>query len=111
MPKLVLTFQGVLIREFPLGGAPLTIGRTEGNDVCIDHPTVSGRHARVEPMAEGFVLTDLGSRNGSFVNGKKVTRALLRPNDWISLGSHVLVFKDSVAGRRGDTESIQTRAE
>jgi pSer/pThr/pTyr-binding forkhead associated (FHA) protein len=111
MPKLVLTFQGVLIQEFPLGEAPLTIGRTEGNDVHIDHPTISGRHARVEPTAEGFVLTDLGSRNGSFLNGRKVARAILRPNDWISLGSHVLIFKDAVAGRRGDTESIQTRVE
>ncbi len=109
MPKLVLTFQGIRIREFPLEETPLTIGRAEGNDVRIDHPTVSGRHARVEATAEGFALTDLGSRNGSFVNGKKVARAILRPNDWISLGSHVLIFKDSVAGRRGNTESIRTR--
>lgn len=111
MPKLVLTFQGVLIREFALRDVPLTIGRTEDNDVYIDHPTISGRHARVESTAEGFVLTDLGSRNGSFVNGKQVARAILRPNDWISLGSHVLIFKDTVAGRRGESESIQTRVE
>ncbi len=111
MPKLVLTFGGVLIREFPLEGAALSIGRAAGNDVRIDHPTVSGAHARVEPTAEGCVLTDLGSRNGSYVNGKKVARAVLRPNDWISLGSHVLIFKDGVAGRRGDTESIRTRVE
>ncbi len=109
MPKLVLTFQGVLIRECPLEAMRVTIGRTEGNDVRIDHPTISGQHARVEPAPEGFVLVDLGSRNGSFVNGKKVARAVLRSNDWISLGSHVLIFKDGVADRRGGAEPIQTR--
>jgi len=96
-------------QEFPLAEPPLTVGRNEGNDVRIDHPTVWGRHARVEATAEGSVLTDLGSRNGTFVNGKKIARAIFRPNDWISPGSHGLIFKDSVAGRRGDTESVQPR--
>ena len=108
MAKLVLTFQGVLIQEFPLEGDPVTIGRTDKNDVRVDHPTVSGQHARVEFTGEGFVLTDLGSRNGTFVNGRKIRRAVLRPNDWISVGNHVLVFKDSVADRRGPTRSIPT---
>ena len=109
MAKLVLTFQGALLREVPLDGSLITIGRAEGNHVRIDHPTVSGRHAQVEFTPEGFVLTDLGSRNGTFVNGRQVPRAVLRPNDWISLGNYMLTFKDSVADRRGDTESIQTR--
>jgi pSer/pThr/pTyr-binding forkhead associated (FHA) protein len=109
MAKLVLTYQGVLLREFPLKGSAVTIGRTDKNDVRVDHPTVSSRHAQVEFSSEGFILTDLGSRNGTFVNGRKVQRAVLRPNDWISVGNHVLVFKDSVADRRGQTESIQTR--
>lgn len=109
MAKLVLTFQGVLIQELALEGGAVSIGRTDRNDVRIDHPTVSGRHAQVEFTSEGFVLTDLGSRNGTYLNGKKVARAVLRPNDWISVGNHVLVFKDSVADRRGQTESMQTR--
>jgi len=110
MAKLVLTFRGVLLQEVPLHGPAVTIGRAEGNQVRIDHPTVSGRHARVEGTPEGFVLTDLGSRNGTFVNGVRVPRAVLRPNDWISVGSYILTFKDSVADRRGDTGSIQTQA-
>lgn len=109
MAKLVLTYQGVLLLEFPLEGSAVTIGRTDKNDVRVDHPTVSSQHAQVEFTSEGFLLTDLGSRNGTFVNGRKVQRAVLRPNDWISVGKHVLVFKDSVADRRGPTESIQTR--
>lgn len=109
MAKLVLTFQGVLLQEIPLEGQTVTIGRAPGSHVRVDHPTVSGRHAQVEFTSEGFVLSDLGSRNGTYVNGKRVERAVLRPNDWISLGNHVVIFKDSVADRRGQTDSIQTR--
>jgi pSer/pThr/pTyr-binding forkhead associated (FHA) protein len=98
------------LQEVPLHGAAVTIGRAKGNQVRIDHPTVSGRHARVESTPEGFVLMDLGSRNGTFVNGVRVPRAVLRPNDWISVGSYILTFKESVADRRGDTESIETQA-
>jgi pSer/pThr/pTyr-binding forkhead associated (FHA) protein len=110
MAKLVLKYQGVLLHEYSLDEGRLTVGRTEGNDVRIDHPPVSSKHARLDFTENGFVLTDLESRNGTFVNGKKVGRVVLVPNDWISVGSHVLIFKDGVVDRRGDTDSIQTKA-
>lgn len=90
--KLVLSYQGVLIREVPVD-RPLSIGRHAENDIVIDHMGVSGRHARVEVEGETVVLTDLQSTNGTFVNGKRVERAALRPNDWISVGKHILTLK------------------
>lgn len=109
MAKLVLTFQGVLIKEYPLDKPLVTIGRREGNDVCIDHMTVSGAHAKVERGEGGFVLTDLGSSNGTFVNGVRVTQVVLRPNDWISIGKHVLHFKDSLRDPRAAGETLETQ--
>jgi pSer/pThr/pTyr-binding forkhead associated (FHA) protein len=90
--KLLLSFQGVLIREYLLD-RPLTVGRQAENDIVVDHMGVSGRHARVEPEGEAVVLTDLKSTNGTFVNGKRVERAELRPNDWITIGKHILTLK------------------
>ncbi|WP_448380012.1 FHA domain-containing protein [Gloeomargarita sp.] len=71
----------------------LTIGRDPQNDLVISHPTVSRYHARVERQDGSFVLTDLGSTNGTYVNGKPVTTpVVLRTGDTIRIGSHVLVL-------------------
>jgi len=90
--KLVLSFQGALIREY-LADRSLSIGRHAENDIVIDHMGVSGRHARIDLEGQAIVLTDLQSTNGTFVNGKRVERAELRPNDWITIGKHILTLK------------------
>ncbi|MEN9259173.1 MAG: FHA domain-containing protein [Gloeomargarita sp. SRBZ-1_bins_9] len=75
------------------GRQVLTIGRDPRNDLVIAHPTVSRFHARVERHDGSFVLTDLGSTNGTFVNGKPVTQPyVLRARDTIRIGSHLLVL-------------------
>ncbi len=91
--KLVLSFQGALIREYALDRPVLTIGRHQENDIVIDHLGVSGKHARVAVEGQSVVLTDLQSTNGTYVNGRRVTEVELRPNDWISIGKHILTFK------------------
>lgn len=93
MPKLVVKYQDVLISEHNLDKPSITIGRKEDNDIRIDYPTVSGHHARIDCANDDFVLTDLNSTNGTLVNGKKITSATLRPNDWINIGKHILHFK------------------
>lgn len=90
--KLILSFQGALIREYSADRS-LTIGRRAENDIVIDHMGVSGQHARLDLEGETLVLTDLQSTNGTFVNGKRVERAELRPNDWITIGKHILTLK------------------
>jgi pSer/pThr/pTyr-binding forkhead associated (FHA) protein len=86
MSKLVLKFHGVLIKEYSLDKPCLTIGRKDDNDICIDHMAVSGHHARIDKdTTEGsYTVTDLNSTNGTFVNGKKMTTAVLKPNDWMT---------------------------
>lgn len=91
--KLLLSFQGVLIREYPVDRPTLTIGRHQENDIVIDHMGVSGRHAQVTLEGPSVILTDLQSTNGTFVNGRRVERSELRPNDWITIGKHILTFK------------------
>lgn len=91
--KLVLSFQGVQIREYALDRPILSIGRHDESDIVIDHMGVSGKHAQVTLEGQSVILTDLKSTNGTFVNGQRVERVELRPNDWISIGKHILTLK------------------
>ena len=91
--KLVLSFQGVLIREYALDRPVLSIGRRDENDIVIDHMGVSGTHAQIAMEGQSVILTDLKSTNGTFVNGQRVERVELRPNDWISIGKHIVTLK------------------
>jgi DNA-binding NtrC family response regulator len=74
-------------RRVPLGMAPVTIGGDPDNDLSLDDPHVSGRHAVIRPVANGYELADLASTNGSRVQGVAVSSALLRPGVVITLGT------------------------
>ncbi|MBW1841055.1 MAG: FHA domain-containing protein [Deltaproteobacteria bacterium] len=93
MPILTLKFKENTIAQFPLEeGKSLTIGRKESNDVSIENLAVSGHHAKVDAVGEGFLLTDLQSKNGSFVNNELVQSHWLKHGDSITIGKQTLVF-------------------
>lgn len=93
MPKIILLFKDVKIREYPLAeGQTVNIGRKHSNDIVIDNPAVSGNHARIEQVASSFVLRDLESTNGTFVNEERVVMHILKHNEVIFIGNHKLVF-------------------
>lgn len=73
-------------REFKLDRSRLSIGRRPYNDIVLDHVTVSGEHALLEKKGADYEFLDIGSSNGSFVNGLRVTRKKLRPGDYVSIG-------------------------
>jgi|YNPNPStandDraft_1061719.scaffolds.fasta_scaffold04766_3 ABC-type multidrug transport system ATPase subunit/pSer/pThr/pTyr-binding forkhead associated (FHA) protein len=74
----------------------LVIGRDPQSDIHIPEPTVSWRHARLERVPEGHILTDLNSTNGTFVNGRRITAPyLLRQGDEVQIGPHRLVYEVS----------------
>jgi len=83
---------GTLQQEIRISSKRVVIGRDPAADVVIDHPHVSRRHACIEVKAGNYILTDLGSGNGVFVNGRRVRSAVLKPSDEISLGTHKFVF-------------------
>ncbi len=83
---------------------PFSVGRGEGCSLVIPHPQVSREHARIEWDGSSYILHDQNSRHGTFVNGERITRAILRGGDSITLGSRhsVLIFED------GDDDGSQT---
>jgi pSer/pThr/pTyr-binding forkhead associated (FHA) protein len=92
MARLILTFGNkVLSNHLVHPGSGITIGRDPGNDVVIEHPSVSARHARVRQTDDGLFIADLGSTNGTFVNEDKIVDCQLAHQDWINMGKHIMI--------------------
>jgi transcriptional regulator with GAF, ATPase, and Fis domain len=79
-------------RLVPLGEAEVSLGRDQANAVALDDLAASRQHCVIRPSGQGFQLTDLNSRNGTFVNGVPVRQRLLEHNDQVRVGSSVFVF-------------------
>jgi len=105
MPKLIMTFQGATIGEYELADREMLIGRSHQSDIRVTNPTVSGRHAKVIPMNHGYLIEDLLSTNGTYINGGKVLREPLRPGDLVTIGDFELslVTESSASGDRSAT--------
>lgn len=92
MAKIVVTFNGILQQEIPLGKPRISVGRRPSNDVVIDHLTVSGQHAAIDTTLNGVFVIDLGSTNGTIVNGQPVKKHLLQDGDVIEIGKFKLSY-------------------
>jgi predicted component of type VI protein secretion system len=92
MAKLIMSLDGTVIREVPLDKERVTIGRKPQNDVQIENLAVSGEHARVVTILKDSFLEDLGSTNGTLVNGNPVKKHILQDNDVIEIGKYKLKF-------------------
>ncbi|HEY1043158.1 MAG TPA: FHA domain-containing protein [Telluria sp.] len=77
MAKIILSCEGQPIREVELGTDRMSIGRHPQNDIVLDHPTISSRHACITLLGDHALIEDLGSTNGVYVNGKRVERSKL----------------------------------
>jgi pSer/pThr/pTyr-binding forkhead associated (FHA) protein len=91
--RLVLVTEAGTESSFPLIRDSYTLGRHKNNDIAITDAKVSSFHARIDRTPEGFVLVDLKSRNGCWVNGKRVENAVLGTGDEIRVGTAKLVYK------------------
>ncbi len=96
--------------DFDLEPGDNTVGALAGNSICLPVPHVSRRHAVISVDDDGVWLVDLESKNGCFVNGVRVRKKILKPDDWIQFGPVVLTFEiirseERVLGVTGNTAS------
>lgn len=92
-PALVVTTGPEAGRSFTIGSAPVSLGRSDDAHILLRGNQVSRRHARIHKDASGVVLEDVGSTNGTYLNGEKVTRpVVLRVGDTIKVGEFELQF-------------------
>lgn len=122
MASLTLQFEDQVLKEYPVG-LMMTIGRLPDNTVILDNPAVSGHHACLFRDGEDYVVEDLQSTNGTFVNDTRVSRHTLKDGDVVLVGKHRLVFDRAKGGdnaaaftdpevaipNQGDTVLLDTR--
>ena len=94
MAKLILKFKDAMLQEIPITKSTVTIGRVDKNDIKIENLAVSRQHAKIVQDGDRYIIEDLNSLNGTFVNEKKVMKGILRNKDEILVGKHTLVFID-----------------
>lgn len=92
-PRLVVRLKGRPLKTYPFAGEEMTIGRLPENDIVIDNLSVSRKHATVRSGANGFTVRDLGSRNGTLLNGAPVNEAKLATGDCIAIGKYEILFQ------------------
>ena len=92
MAKLILSMDGLVLKEITLTKERTTIGRKPHNDIQIDNLAVSGEHAVIVTILNDSFLEDLGSTNGTLVNGAPIKKHFLQPNDVIELGKYKLKY-------------------
>src|SRR5882672_4062152 len=99
MAKLILSMDGLVLKEITLTKERTTIGRKPHNDIQIDNLAVSGEHAVIVTILQDSFLEDLGSTNGTVVNGQPVKKHFLQNNDVVELGKYKLKYvNESSAG-------------
>ena len=109
MAKLILSMDGLVLKEIPLTKERTTIGRKPHNDIQIDNLAVSGEHAVIVTILNDSFLEDLGSTNGTVVNGNAIKKHFLQNNDVVELGKYKLKFVGEAApagapGEKADFE-------
>ena len=99
MAKLILSMDGLILKEYTLTKERTTIGRKPHNDIQIDNLAVSGEHAVVVSILNDSFLEDLGSTNGTLVNGQQIKKHFLQNNDVIELGKYKLKYVHEQTGQ------------
>jgi pSer/pThr/pTyr-binding forkhead associated (FHA) protein len=101
-PLLIIRRQDTSVTELEWSKPLLTLGRDSANDIIIDHPLASRRHARMERDENGYFVRDLESTNGTYVNGNRIEGAyLLRNQDKVWVADTEIVFNDPEATQKG----------
>ncbi len=106
--KLILSMDGVVLKEYPLNKERMTIGRKAHNDIVIDNLAVSGEHAVIVTILHDSFLEDLDSTNGLEVNGTPVKKHFLQNNDLIEISKYKLKYVNDQTAQVGSADFEKT---
>ena len=108
MAKLILSMENTMLKEISLTKERTTIGRKPHNDIQIDNLAISGEHAVVITILNDSFLEDLGSTNGTFVNGQSVKKHFLQNGDTVELGKYKLKYVSEVPQQTSSADFEKT---
>lgn len=106
--KIILSMDGVVIKEYPLNKERMVIGRKAHNDIVIDNLAVSGEHAAIVTILNDSFLEDLDSTNGLEVNGVPTKKHFLQNNDLIEIGKYKLKYINDQVGQASAADFERT---
>jgi pSer/pThr/pTyr-binding forkhead associated (FHA) protein len=102
MAKFVVYFNGEPLKTYEFDEPVISIGRLPENTISIPNMGVSRRHAKIEEDADRkYILADLNSLNGTYVNGKRVKKIPINSGDKITIGKYTIIYEDSRAVEKG----------
>lgn len=107
MAKLILTLDNTLVREVPLDKERIIIGRKPSNDIQIENLAVSGEHACIVTILNDSFLEDMGSTNGTLVNGQPIKKHILQNNDVIEIGKYKLKYVAGAPAQAAPAEDFE----
>lgn len=109
--RLILALDGKILREIPITNSMISIGRKHGNDIQLNDLTLSGRHAQITSVPDYVFIEDLGSTNGTLVNGNHVKKVALEPGDVIEIGHHQLTYMQPLEKSCDPTMFVQAESD
>ncbi len=107
MAKFILSMDGLVLKEYTVTKERTTIGRKPHNDIQIDNLAVSGEHAVIVTILSDSFLEDLGSTNGTLVNGQPIKKHFLQNNDLVELGKYKLKYMNDPAAVAPRTQDFE----
>ncbi len=110
MPKVVVTIDGIVIKEVELSKERTTLGRRPYNDIVIENLAISGEHLGLTKLGNQVVVEDLNSTNGTYVNGKAVKKQVLQNADTIEVGKYKIRFEADASDEFEKTMVFKPRA-
>jgi len=108
MAKLILSMDGLVLKEIPLNKERITIGRKPHNDIQIDNLAISGEHAAIVTILNDSFLEDMNSTNGTLVNGQAIKKHFLRNMDVVELGKYKLKYMSDVSAGAAQADTEKT---
>ena len=108
MGKLVVSLDGVVIKEVQITKDKTTLGRRPYNDIVIDNLAVSGEHAVLQMVGADVFIEDLNSTNGTYINGKAIKKQLLAHNDTVEIGKYKIKYLVDESGEYEKTMIMRT---
>lgn len=110
MGKLVVSLDGVVIKEVQITKDKTTLGRRPYNDIVIDNLAVSGEHAVLQMVGADVFIEDLNSTNGTYINGKAIKKQLLQHNDTVEIGKYKIKYLVDESGEYEKTMIMRPAA-
>ena len=111
MGKLVVSLDGVVIKEVQVTKDKTTLGRRPYNDIVIDNLAVSGEHAVLQMVGADVFIEDLNSTNGTYINGKAIKKQMLAHDDTVEIGKYKIKFlRDETVGADSRFGNLASRS-